>query len=150
MKAKLIKTNAAYEAALERIEKIFDAAPGTPKGDELELLAMLVEQYEEQHFPMGLPDPIAAIRFRMEQQGLKPKDLVPFIGSPSKVSEVLSGQRTLSLAMIRNLVRGLNIPAEVLLQEPCANPPRRNNRRQLLEKLADHFAVKTLLPATGA
>jgi len=82
----------------------------------LELLLLLVEKYEEQAFPIGLPSPVAAIRFRMGQQGLTPKDLVPLIGSKSRVSEVLSGHRPLSLAMIRSLAAGLGIPAEVLLQ----------------------------------
>jgi len=120
MKPKVIKTEADYEAAMARVEEIFDAKPRTAKGDELELLLLLVEKYEEKAYPIGLPDPITAIRFRMEQQKLKPKDLVPFIGSKSKVSEVLSGQRELSLTMIRRLVTGLGIPAEVLLQEPGA------------------------------
>lgn len=117
MKAKLIKTEADYHAALSRIEAIFDAKLGTSKGDELELLTTLVEMYEEKQFPIGLPTPLEAIRFRMEQGGLKAKDLIPYIGSASKVSEVLSGKRSLSLAMIRNLVHGLGVPAEVLLQE---------------------------------
>jgi HTH-type transcriptional regulator / antitoxin HigA len=115
MKPKIIKTEAEHAAALARIEEIFTAKPGTPEGDELELLSMLVEHYEKQAFPIALPDPLSALRFRMEQQGLKPKDLIPFIGSPSKVSEVLAGKRTLSLAMIRNLHESLGIPAEVLL-----------------------------------
>ena len=118
MKPKVIKTEAGYKATLARIDKIFDAKPGTAKGDELELLLLLVEKYEEIEFPIALPDPIAAIRFRMEQDKLQPKDLVPFIGSKSKVSEVLSGQRPLSLTMIRNLITGLGIPPEVLLQQP--------------------------------
>ena len=118
MNARVIKNEHDYEAALARIESIFDAAPGTLEGDELELLALLVERYEDEQFPMDLPDPIQAIRFRMEQQGLKAKDLVPYIGSASKVSEVLSGQRNLSLNMIRNLVKSLEIPANVLLREP--------------------------------
>jgi HTH-type transcriptional regulator/antitoxin HigA len=118
MKTKVIKTEAEHEAALARLDEIFDAQPGTPRGEELELLTMLVESYEEAAFPIGLPDPIAAIRFRMEQQGLKPKDLVPYIGSASKVSEVLSGSRSLSLSMIRGLASGLGIPAEVLVQRP--------------------------------
>src|SRR6516162_2881194 len=112
MKAKIIKTEAEYQATLARIEKIFDARPGTPKGDELELLLLLVETYEEKIYPIDPPDPIAALRFRMEQAGLQPKDLVPYIGSKSKVSEVLNGRRTLSLAMIRRLVDGLHLPAE--------------------------------------
>jgi len=120
MKPKVIKSEKDYEATMARVEEIFDAKPGTAKGDELELLLLLVEKYEEKVFPIGLPDPITAIRFRMEQQKLKPKDLVPYIGSKSKVSEVLSGQRELSLTMIRKLVTGLGIPSEVLLQEPGA------------------------------
>jgi len=117
MNAKLIKTEADYQQALTRIEAIFDAKPDTPEGDELELLVTLVERYEEQAYPIALPSPLEAIQFRMEQQGLKRKDLIPFIGSAPKVSEVLSGKRPLSLTMIRNLVKGLGIPAEVLLQE---------------------------------
>jgi len=123
MKPKLIKTEADYDAAMARIEAIFDAKPGTPDGDELDLLVTLVELYEEKAFPMDLPSPVEAIQFRMEQQGLKAKDLIPYIGSASKVSEVLSGQRELSKTMIRNLVTGLGIPAEVLLQESGAKLP---------------------------
>lgn len=120
MNARLIKTEADYEAALARLDAIFEAEPGTPEGDEAELLTALIEMYEEKTYPMGMPTPLEAIRFRMEQQGLKSKDLVPFIGSASKVSEVLSGRRGLSLAMIRNLVQGLGIPAEVLIGQPGA------------------------------
>lgn len=101
MKLRIIKTEADHEEALARIEEIFDAKPGTAEGNELELLSLLVEKYEEEVFPIDLPDPVSAIRFRMEQQGLRNKDLVPYIGSASKVSEVLSGQRNLSLTMIR-------------------------------------------------
>lgn len=118
MKAKVIKNEAEYEAALVRIDKIFDAKPGTRAGDELELLATLVEIYEEKTHPVDPPDPVSAVRFRMDQQGLKAKDMVPYIGSPSKVSEVLSGRRQFSLRMMRNLVRGLGIPAEVFLAGP--------------------------------
>ena len=117
MKTKVIKTESEYAAALARIEKLMDAKPGTPQGDELELLSLLLHDYEEKVFPIARPDPVAAIRFRMEQQGLGPKDLVPFLGSRSRVSEVLSGRRRLSLKMIRALVGGLRIPAEVLLGE---------------------------------
>jgi HTH-type transcriptional regulator/antitoxin HigA len=120
MKPKIIKTESDHTAALARIEAIFDARPGTPEGDELELLTLLVDRYEREAFPIDLPDAISAIRFRMEQQGLKNKDLVPFIGSPSKVSEVLSGQRGLSLSMIRNLAGGLGIPVQVLVGLPGA------------------------------
>lgn len=114
---KLIKTKDDYEKILKRIDEIFEAEPGTPAGDELELLTKLVEIYEEEKYPIDLPSPVTAIKFRMEQQGLKSKDLIPFIGSKSKVSEVLSGKRTLSLNMIRKLHKGLGIPAEVLIQE---------------------------------
>lgn len=118
MKPKVIKTAAQYQATLACINKIFDAKAGTAKGDELEVLLLLVEKYEENAFPIGLPDPVAAIRFRMDQANLKPKDLTPYIGSRSKVSEVLRGKRPLSLTMIRNLTTGLGIPADVLLQKP--------------------------------
>jgi HTH-type transcriptional regulator/antitoxin HigA len=118
MKTKVIKTESEYAAALARIEKLMDAKPGTPHGDELELLSLLLHDYEEKVFPIARPDPVAAIRFRMEQQGLGPKDLVPFLGSRSRVSEVLSGRRRLSLKMIRALVGGLRIPADVLLGQP--------------------------------
>ena len=117
MRAKVIKTKAEHEAALARIEKLMEAAPNTPQGDELELLSLLVHDYEEKRFPIDKPDPVTAIRFRMEQQGLAPKDLVPLLGSRSRVSEVLSGRRRLSLKMIRALVVGLRIPAELLLGE---------------------------------
>ena len=117
MITKLIKTEADYQAVMARIEAIFTAKPGTPKGDELDLLVTLVEMYERKAFPIDLPDPVTAIRFRMEQAGLKAKDLITYIGSASKVSEVLAGKRSLSLAMIRNVRDGLGIPAEVLLKE---------------------------------
>lgn len=122
MKPKVIKNETEYEAALERIDELMDAEPGTEEFDELELLAMLVDTYENEVHPIGLPGPIEAIRFRMDQAGLKQKDMVPLIGSPSKVSEVFSGKRTLSLSMMRNLHRELGIPAEVLLQDPDARP----------------------------
>ncbi len=111
MNTKLIKTESENQAALARIEALFDAQLGTPEGDELELLIILVELYELQTYPMDMPSTVDAIRFRMKQQGMKAKDLTPYIGSPSKVFEVLSDKRALSLSMIRNLVDGLNIPA---------------------------------------
>lgn len=117
---KIIKTPEEHEAALERLMAMMDADPqeGSREADELEVLAMLIEQYEQHQFPIDLPDPVTAIRFRMEQQGLRNKDLVPFIGSASKVSEVLNGIRPLSLNMIRRLNHGLGIPADILVQEP--------------------------------
>lgn len=114
---KVIKTEDEYTQYLERINEIFDAKPGTEEGDELELLVTLVEQYEKKEYEIAAPDPISAIKFRMEQAGLKQADLVPYIGSKSKVSEVLSGCRALSLNMIRKLVDGLGIPAEVLIKD---------------------------------
>jgi len=123
MRPKVIKTEADYEAALARLEELLDAEPDTSEGDEFELWATLISAYEEEAFPIDLPDPVAAIRFRMEQTGLKQTDLVPYIGSASRVSEILRGKRTLSLSMIRKLHEGLGIPAEVLLQEPGAAMP---------------------------
>jgi len=123
MRPKVIKTEADYESALARLEALLDAEPETPEGDEFELWATLIEAYEEKTLPIGLPDPIAAIRFRMEQANLKQADLVPFIGSASRVSEILKGKRSLSLSMIRKLHEGLGIPAEVLLQEAGASVP---------------------------
>ncbi len=120
---KIIKSEEEYNTALNRIEEIFDAKPGTPEFDEMELLVRLVEIYEDEKYPISVPDPIAAIKFRMEQQGLKSKDLIPYIGSKSKVSEVLSGKRALSLNMIRKLNEGLGIPAEVLIKETVKTLP---------------------------
>ncbi len=120
---KIIKSEEDYNIALNRIEEIFDAKPGTPEFDEMELLVKLVEIYEDEKYPISSPDPISAIKFRMEQQGLKSKDLIPYIGSKSKVSEVLSGKRALSLNMIRKLNAGLGIPAEVLIQETGKSLP---------------------------
>lgn len=114
---KVIKNETDYEAALARIDELMNADPGTAEGDELELLVTLVEMYEEKTHPIDLPDPIDAIKFRMDQMEMKPKDLIPFIGSRSKVSEVLSRQRSLSITMMRKLHEGLGIPAEVLLKE---------------------------------
>jgi len=122
MKPKIIKTEAEYEQALARLDVIFDAEPNTPDGDEAELLTALIEMYEEKVYPMDMPTPLEAIKFRMEQAGLKAKDLIPYIGSASKVSEVLAGKRALSLTMMRNLVK-LGIPAEVLLQQEGAKLP---------------------------
>jgi len=100
-----------------------DAKPGTPDMDELELLTALVEMYEDRHYPISPPDPVDAIRFRMEQLGLSQKDMTPFMGNKSKVSEVLNRKRPLTLAMMRALHKGLGIPAEVLLKEPGADFP---------------------------
>jgi HTH-type transcriptional regulator / antitoxin HigA len=119
---KVIKTEREYEAALEEVETLMasDPKPGTKKGDLLELLTLLISNYENEYYPLELPDPIEAIKFRMEQEGLSQRDLIPYIGSRSKVSEVLNGKIPLSLKMIRSVNKGLGIPAEVLLQDPGA------------------------------
>jgi len=118
---KPIRTEADHRAALDRIEALMEAKPGTLEGDELDVLAELVEHYEEKHVPMGFPSPVAAIEFRMDQGGLTPRDLVPLIGSRAKVSEVLSGKRSLTMRMARALHEHLGIPAAVLLQRPGAS-----------------------------
>jgi len=120
MEIKLIKTVSEYETALTRIEALMGAEPGSVGEDELELLALLVEKYEQEHFPIDLQDPIEAIKFRMMQKGLSRKDMIQYIGNQSKVSEVLNYKRPLSLSMIRALYVGLRIPLEVLLQVPPA------------------------------
>jgi HTH-type transcriptional regulator/antitoxin HigA len=108
-----------------------DAAPGSPEEEKLEVFALLIDAYEQTHYPIDLPDPIEAIKFRMAQQDLIQKDLVPYLGSQSKVSEVLNRKRPLSLSMIRALHEGLGIPAEVLLQEPGQEIPEdRYDRRE--------------------
>jgi len=106
-----------YKEALRVVSALVDAdpAPGTPEGDHLEILAALVERYETEQFPMDLPDPIEAIKFRMEQAGLSASDMKPYLGNLNRVYEVLNRKRGLSLAMIRRLNRELKIPAEVLI-----------------------------------
>ena len=116
-KIKPIRTEVDYQAALARIDALMDAKPATVKGEELDVLVDLVELYETKHVPMGYPSPVAAIEFRMEQAGLTQRDLVPFIGSRAKVSEVLSRKRQLTMPMARALHEHLGIPAEVLLQD---------------------------------
>lgn len=118
MKAKILESENEYREALAYVEGLMDAEPGSPEESELELFAMLIEQYEESHYPIALPDPVEAIIFRMEQEGLTRKDMRNYLGSQSKVSEILNRKRTLSLSMMRALHEGLGIPAEVLLQDP--------------------------------
>src|SRR5215813_2296886 len=115
-----IRSEADYEVALARIDDLMDAENGTPEGEELDVLTDLVELYEAKHVPIGFPSPLGAIRFRVEQGGLSPRDLIPFMGSRSKVSEVLSGKRPLTMQMARALHANLGIPADVLLQQPGA------------------------------
>lgn len=116
MKLKPIRNKHDYKKALERLEKIFDSGKGTPEGDELEILGMLIEQYENRHHFIGLPDPIEAIKFRMEQMGYTQHDLANIIGLKSRASEILNRKRKLSLQMIRQLHEKLNIPTDVLIQ----------------------------------
>lgn len=116
MNLKPIKTKKDYEQALARLEIIFDAKKGTKEGDELEILGILIDQYENEHFPIDLPDPIEAIKFRMEQLGYNQTDLSEIIGLKSRASEILSKKRKLSLEMIRKLHEKLNIPTDVLIQ----------------------------------
>ena len=113
---RLIKTEADYEAALKRIEELSDCQPDTPEGDEFELLVKLVEMYEQEKYPIDNPDPVEAIKFRMEQEGLSNTDMIVYFGSKSRVSEVLNRKRGLSLSMIRKLSSGLDIPAAVLIR----------------------------------
>lgn len=117
MKPKVIKTEEEYRAAMQRVELLMDAKDGSPKEEELELWSILVERFEQAHFPMDLPDPVEAIKFRMDQEGLRQKDLEKFFPGKNRVSEVLNRKRPLSLGMIRSLHAGLGIPAEVLLKE---------------------------------
>ena len=118
-----IRTEAEYEAALAEIDRLFDAAPHTPEGERLEVLATLVEAYEEQHYSIPAPDPIEAITYHMESRGLCRRDLEPYLGSRARVAEVLNRKRPLSLEMIRRLHTGLGIAAEILIQPyPLAAP----------------------------
>jgi HTH-type transcriptional regulator/antitoxin HigA len=117
MSLKPIKTEKDYNQAIERLGEIFDAKKGTKIGDELEILSILIDKYENEHFPIELPDPIEAIKFRMEQMGMKQKDLIEVIGFKSRVSEILNRKRKLTLEMIRKLSKTLKIPTDVLVQE---------------------------------
>ncbi len=116
---KVIKTDEQYNTALREVEGLLDLdpQPGSEDADKLELMTLLITEYEKKHFPIELPDPIEALMFRMEQQELNQKDLIPYIGSRSKVSEVLNRKRPLTLKMIRSLHQGLGIPLNVLIQE---------------------------------
>ncbi|NEN24769.1 hypothetical protein G3O08_14785 [Cryomorpha ignava] len=110
-----IKTEQDYNAAISRIEELLGAKMDTPEGDEFDLLVTLVEFYEMKHYPIAPPDPIDAIKFRMEQMVLTKADMVQYLGSQSRVSEILNKKRGLTLSMIKSLYKGLKIPAEILL-----------------------------------
>jgi len=118
MEIRPIKTKADYRAALKEIEALMAAERDTPEGERLDVLATLVEAYENKHYRFDLPDPVEAIKFRMEQKGMTPKDLVPMIGRINRVYEVLSRKRPLTLAMIQRLHSELGIPAESLIKQP--------------------------------
>ena len=115
MKIKPIKTEKDYNQALERLEVIFDAKKGTKEGDELEILGILIDNYENEFFPINLPDPIEAIKFRMDQLGLKQSDIAEVIGGKNRASEILNRKRELTAKMMRDLHKKYNIPAQSLL-----------------------------------
>jgi len=124
MEIKPIRTEADYEAALREIERLFDAEPGTPEGDKLDVLATLVEAYEAKHYAIPTPDPVESIEYHMERLKLTRKNLELYIGGPSRVSEILNRKRFLNMRMIRNLHQGLGIPLEVLAQPYDLDSPR--------------------------
>ena len=117
MEIKPIKTKRDYDAAMREIEGLMGAKRNSPEGDKLDLLVTLVEAYEARHFPLDLPDPVEAIKFAMEQRNLGVKDMVPFIGQPNRVYEVLNRKRPLTMAMVWKLHTGLGIPAESLIRQ---------------------------------
>jgi HTH-type transcriptional regulator / antitoxin HigA len=124
-----IRDEADYRATLTLVDTLFDAEPGTPEDDHLDVLITLIEAYEERHWPIDAPDPIDAIRVRMAEKNLRPRDLEGMIGSRGRVSEVLSRKRPLTLPMIRRLSKGLDLPAEVLIQEIRPSSPTRLSGR---------------------
>jgi HTH-type transcriptional regulator/antitoxin HigA len=113
---KPIRNEKDYQEAMNRLELIFDAKPNSKEGDELEILGMLIEKYEQEKYPIEFPDPIEAIKFRMEQLGYSQSDLANVVGLKSRASEILNKKRKLTLEMIRNLHESLNIPTNVLIQ----------------------------------
>lgn len=148
--SKVIKTEAEYQAALSELERLMASPPpaGTPEADRLELLAVLLEDYEKGSSDLGIPDVLDAIRFRMEQQGLEPRDLIPFLGSRSKISEILARKRQLTLAMIRALHNGLGIPAKVLLQaEQTAADEDVDWSKYPIQEMAKRGWIKASLPS---
>jgi HTH-type transcriptional regulator/antitoxin HigA len=116
MEIEPIKSQRDYRRALKDIEGLMTAKRNTPEGDRLDVLVTLVEAWEQKHYPLDLPDPVEAIKFHMDQKGLDPRDLIPFIGSRNRVHEVLNRRRPLTLKMIRRLHEGLGIPAESLIK----------------------------------
>ena len=131
MEIRPVRTEADYRAALREVSALFDREPepGSPEGDRFEILLTLLETYEARHFPVDLPDPVAAIQFRMEQAGLTPKDLQPMIGRMNRVYEVLNRKRPLTIQMIWKLHRGLGIPAESLIRPPESRSKKTGTER---------------------
>ena len=138
-----IRTNADYKRALKQLEQVWDAKPDSEDEDVLDVLATLIDAYEEKHFPIDTPDPIEAIRFRMEQQGLDRKDLEPLIGHRGRVAEVLDHKRPLSITMIRNIHDTLQIPAEVLIR------PSVQARKRVAAKSSRRVRTSKLRPERG-
>jgi len=152
MEIKPIRTEQDYEAALARVDELMDAELGTPEGEELDVLVDLIEAYESRHVPMGYPSAVEAIQFRMDQDGLSPRDLIPFIGTRAKVSEVLSGKRAITMPMARALHTHLGIPAEVLLRDSVSAVDDlslsrvEGEREDPRESQADEWAAEALIP----
>ncbi len=121
MEIKPIHNEKDYQRALDRLALIFDSKKGTAQGDELEIISILIDTYENENFPIEMPDPIEAIKFRMEQMGMKQKDLAEVVGFKSRVSEILNKRRKLTLEMIRKISSSLDIPTEVLIQDYVVN-----------------------------
>jgi HTH-type transcriptional regulator/antitoxin HigA len=131
---KLISTEKEYEQSLARLSKIFEADPVSAEGMEAALLVLLIEEYEKEHYPISLPDPIVAVKETMERKGLKDKDLIPYIGSKTTVSLVLTKKRGLTIDMIRNLSKGLNLPVELLIQPYALEDQQKNEFKSLPKK----------------
>jgi HTH-type transcriptional regulator/antitoxin HigA len=144
-----IRTEEDHERAVQRIATLIGAAPDSAEGNELDILATLVDAYEAKHYLMDAPSPIAAIEFRMEQQGLTRKDLEPLIGTRARVSEILRGSRPLTLNMIRRLKSGLGISADLLIEATPGNKPRRKNKsvvtRKSITKSTKRVAAHTVM-----
>lgn len=142
MQIRPIRTEQDHRAAVARIEKLMSALPDTPEGDELDVLATLVDAYEAKHHAIDAPDPVTAIQFRMEQQQLSRKDLEPLIGSRARVSEILTGKRPLTLEMVRRVKGGLGISADLLIMPAPALNKNRPGSRVQPTKVAARVAVK--------
>jgi HTH-type transcriptional regulator/antitoxin HigA len=146
MKLKAIKTKKDYKEALARLESIFDASPGTAQGDEAEVLVILIDAYEQEHYPIEAPDPVEAILFRMEQQGLRQSDIAPYMGGKTRVSEVLNRKRPLTLEMIRSLHDHLNIPYESLIGKIEARSVKKRSYPQKLYEPHLRIAAESRAP----